>query len=131
MSTSNPFDFVKAILQTKENLFVDQESENTYNSFIINRALSYHRDCIFFANMMNGNPFLDKKLQHDFYINIIRSQKRPFAKWIKKEQSDDLECVKKVYNISDTKAREVLPLLSKEQIEYLQNITDIGGIKEK
>jgi len=128
--SDNPFDYVKSILQTKENLIIDDKSEKDYNPFIINKSLSYHKDCIFFANLMNENPFLDKKLQYQFFINSIRAQKRPFAKWIKKEKSDDLECVKKVYNLSNSKAREVLPLLTKEQIKHLKEITNIGGISK-
>ena len=126
----NPFDFVKEILQGKKQLIVDDLSEKEYNPFIINRSLSYHKDCVLFANEMNRRHFLDKKLQNDFLLNTIRSQKRPFAKWVKSEKSDALECIKQVYGFSDSKAREALRLLSKDQIQQLKEQTDTGGLRK-
>ena len=126
----NPFDFVKEILQGKKQLIVDDLSEKEYNPFIINRSLSYHKDCVLYANEMNRRHFLDKKLQNDFLLNTVRSQKRPFAKWVKAEKSDDLECIKQVYGFSDSKAREALRLLSKDQIQQLKEQTDTGGLRK-
>ena len=127
----NPFDFVKEILQGKKQLIVDDLSEKEYNPFIINRSLSYHKDCVMYANEMNRRHFIDKKLQNDFLLNTVRSQKRPFAKWIKSEKSDDLECIKTVFGFSDTKAREALRLLSKEQIQQLKEQTQTGGLTKR
>ena len=124
----NPFDYVNEILQGKKNLIVDDLSEKDYQPFLTNRSLSFHHDCVYVANEMNRNHFLDKKLQNDFLINIVRSKKRPYAKWIKSEKSDDIECIKAVYGFSDTKAREALRLLSDEQIQQLKEQTDIGGL---
>ena len=126
----NPFDFVKEILQGKKQLIVDDLTEKEYNPFIINRSLSYHKDCVLFANEMNRRHFLEKKLQNDFLLNTIRSQKRPFAKWVKAEKSDDLECIKQIYGFSDSKAREALRLLSKDQIQQLKEQTDTGGLRK-
>ena len=125
---SNPFDYVKAILRSKKQLIVDEITERNYNPFLVNRGLSYHKDCILYANEMNRRHFLDKKLQFAFLINTIRSQKRPFAKWLKSEKSDDLECIKTVFGFSDAKAREALRLLSKDQIQQLKEKTQTGGL---
>jgi hypothetical protein len=124
----SPFDYVKEILQGKKQLIVDDLSEKEYNPFLINRSLSYHKDCVLFANEMNRRHHLDKKLQNDFLLNTVRSQKRPFAKWVKSEKSDDLECIKNIFGFSDSKAREALSLLSKEQIQELKEQTKIGGL---
>jgi hypothetical protein len=126
----SPFDYVNSILQNKKNLITDSDTESSYVPFLVNRSLSYHLDTIAFANEMNRRHFLDKKLQFDFLLNTVRSKKRPFAKWAKPEKNDDLECVKKVYNLSDTKAREALRLLSDEQIQELKEKTDIGGLRK-
>ena len=124
---SNPFDYVNSILQNKKNLIVDELTEKDYSPFLVNRTLSYHKDCILYANEMNRRHLTDKKLQYDFLLNTIRSQKRPFAKWVKSEKSEDIECVKLVYGLSDSKAREALRLLSDEQIQQLKEKTDTGG----
>jgi hypothetical protein len=79
---------------------------------------------------MNQRHFLDKKLQNSFLINTVRSRKRPFAKWIKTEKSEHLECIKKYFNYSDMRAREVLSLLSEEQIQELKEKTETGGLRK-
>ena len=124
---SNPFDYVNQILYGKKDLIVDELTEKDYIPFLINRSLSYHKDCIIYANEMNRRHFLDKKLQNHFLINTIRSHKRPFAKWVKSDKSEDIECVKLIYGLSDSKAREALRLLSDEQIQQLKEKTDTGG----
>ena len=126
----SPFDFVNQILQGKKQLIVDDLTEKEYVPFIVNRSLSYHKDCILFANEMNRRHFIDKKMQNDFLLNTIRSQKRPFAKWVKSEKSDDLECIKQVFQFSDSKAKEAARLLSKEQIQQLKEQADTGGLRK-
>ena len=126
----SPFDYVNQILYGKKELIVDETTEKEYNPFIINRSLSYHNDCILFANEMNQRPFLDKKMQNSFLINTVRSRKRPFAKWVKSEKSEDLQCVKSYFGYSDVKAKEVLGLLSDEQIQKLKEKTEIGGLRK-
>lgn len=127
----SPFDFINSILQTKKQLIVDEETEKEYVPFLVNRGLSYHKDCIIYANEMNRRHFLDKKLQNDFLINTVRPQKRSFAKWVKPEKSDDLECIKSVYGFSTPKAREALRLLSDEQIQQLKEKTQMGGLNKR
>jgi len=124
----SPFDYVNQILYGKKNLIIDEDTEKSYAPFLVNRSLSYHKDCIAYANEMNSRHHLDKKLQHDYLLNTVRSQKRPFAKWVKSEKSEDIECIKSIYGFSDTKAREALRLLSNEQIQQLKEQTDIGGL---
>jgi len=127
----NPFDYLNAILQNKKRLIFDDITEKGYEPFLINRGLSQHKDCILYANEMNRRHFLDKKLQNDFLLNTVRSQKRPFAKWAKKsEQSEDIECVKQIFNYSNSKASEALRILSKEQIQKLKEQTDTGGLRK-
>lgn len=122
-----PFDFVNQILQGKKQLIVDDLTEKEYVPFLTNRSLSYHKDCILFANEMNRRHHLDGKMQNDFLLNTVRSQKRPFTKWAKSEKSEDIECIKTIFGYSNSKAREALRLLSDEQIQELKRKTDIGG----
>ena len=128
---SNPFDYVNSVLQNKKNLIVDELTEKDYQPFLVNRTLSYHKDCVMYVNEMNRRHLLDKKLQYDFFLNTIRSQKRPFAKWVKVEKSDDLECIKQIFGFSNQKARDALRLLSNEQIQKLKEQTDIGGLGKR
>lgn len=125
-----PFDFVNQIMQGKKQLIVDELTEKEYVPFIVNKTLSYQKDCIMYANEMNRRHFLDKKLQNDFLLNTIRSKKRPFIKWAKSEKSEDLECIKQIYGFSDKKAYEALRLLNDEQIQELKEKADTGGLRK-
>ena len=124
-----PFEFINAIHHTKENLIVDEWSEKQYNSYIINKGLSYGADTVIPANEMNSRPNLDKILQFQFLINIIRSKKR-FNKWIKAEKVDDLEVVKEYYGYSTDNAKQVLPLLNDSIIENMRKRITKGGKNE-
>ena len=124
----NPFKFTDAINYTKEDIMIDDITEKAYNPFLINRSLSYFPDTVLAANEMNRNHHIDNRLQFDFFINIVRKRKR-FSKWFKPEEISDLETVKEYYGYSNEKARQVLTLLSTEQMNELKNKVAKGGRK--
>jgi methyltransferase-like protein len=107
---------------------VDDIAEKQYNPYMTNRSLSYFHDTILMANEMNIQHHLDNRLQFDFFINIIRKRKR-FSKWFKPETISDVEVVKAYYGYSNDKARQALPLLTKEQLEVLKKKVNKGGRK--
>jgi len=121
-------DWLNSINLTKENLMENPEMKREYNPYIINRCLSGHIDCVFFANEMNRYHFLDKDLQYSFYLNSLRKKKR-FSPWLRKDKVTDLECVKKYYGYSNEKASQALKILSKEQINFIKKRLDTGGSK--
>ena len=122
-------DWLNSINSTKKNLVEeDPDCIKNYPPYIINRCLSGHLDCIMYVNEMNMNIDLDKQLQYDFYLNTLRSKKR-FAPWIRKEELKNLECIKSYYGYSHEKAKQVLPLLTEEQITTIRNKLEVGGLK--
>ena len=125
----NPFEFLNAINDTKQDVMVDDAAEKAYNSFLINRSLSYFPDTVAIANEMNRYHHLDKKLQFHFLLNIIRKRKR-FSKWIKPDLDSDIEVVKEYYGYSNEKARQALLLLSPRQIEELKKKVSKGGTRK-
>ena len=122
----SPFDFANAINHSKENLIVDDWSEKQYNPFIVNKSLSYGADTVIYANEMNARPHLEKRLQFEFLINTVRPRKR-YNKWLKAETVDVLATVQEYYGYSIDKARQVLPLLSADQLEQIKNKLNRGG----
>jgi|TARA_B100001094_G_scaffold234591_1_gene229565 hypothetical protein len=122
----NPFDYVNAITNTKKNIMVDDIAEKEYAPFIVNKALGNFRDTVLYANEMNINHHLEHRLQFDFFINIVKKQKR-WSKWIKSESVSDLELIKEYYGYSNEKAKSVLSLLSNEQINDLKLRIYKGG----
>ena len=128
---SNPFDYVKEILQSKNNLIVDEQTEKDYNPFIVNRALSYHLDCLPYVAEISALSFLEKDMQYQYLLNTIRPMKRPFHKWQKAEKLEDLECVKLLFGYSDKKAKEALRVLTDEQLTQIRKRTEKGGMKKE
>ena len=122
-------DWLNSINQSKVNIIDEMpDSESKYLPYIINRCLSGHLDAVMFSNEMNINHHLDKKLQYDFLLNTLRSKKR-FSPWIRKEEMENLELVKKYYGYSNEKAKQVLSILTEDQITYIRKRLDTGGTR--
>jgi hypothetical protein len=113
-------EIIPSILQTKKPFILTDQDEKSYSPFMVNRALSYHKDTVLWAQEMNRYPNLDKKLQADFLLNTVRASKRPYSKWYKKAKSSDLDTVKEYYGYSDSKAVEALKVLSEDQIAAMK-----------
>jgi len=123
----NPFDFLNSINQHKRDLLEeDPANEKEYAPFLVNRGLSYFHDTVMFANEMNVHHDLDKKLQYQFYLNIVRPRKR-FSKWHKKENDSDVEAVKEYYGYSDPLALQALSILTKDQLAEIRKKLEKGG----
>ncbi len=81
-------EIIPSILQTKQYALLTEQDEKSYSAFMVNRALSFHRDTVLLANEMNKYPNLDNKLKYDFLLNIVRASKRQYSKWHKKAEND-------------------------------------------
>lgn len=125
----NLSEILNSINYSKKNILTDPQQEKEYVPYVINRCLSYFPDTLLHANEMNRLNFLDKRVQYDYYLRSIRSRKR-FSKWLKKEEVDDLEIVKKFFNYSEKRAREALKILSKDDIKNIKKQLDIGGSRK-
>lgn len=126
-----PFEFTKTINETKRNLIdEDPEVEKDYIPFLVNRSLGYFMDTIIYANEMNQKNSLDHKLQYDFLLNIIRPRKR-FSKWLKKSKDDNIDLIKKFYGYSYTKAKDVVDILSEDQLKHIRSKLDTGGLRKE
>ena len=121
----NPFELIKSISSTKKDIL---ENEKDYNAFMVNRGLSYFPDTVIYANEMNKFHHLDSRLQYQFLINTIRKRNR-FSKWNKSIESKNINAIKKYYNYSNEKARDVLPLLSNENLNTIRGRINYGGIQ--
>ena len=121
----NPFELIKSISNTKKDIL---ENEKDYNAFMVNRGLSYFPDTVIYANEMNRFHHLDQRLQYHFLINTIRKRNR-FSKWNKSIESENINAIKQYYGYSNEKARDVLPLLSNENLKYIRGRIQHGGIQ--
>jgi hypothetical protein len=122
-------EYLNAINYTKKNLLdTDDESvEKEYTPFVINRCLSYFVDTILYANEMNQRNQLSKKMQFDYLLNSIRKNKR-YSKWLKRESEKNLDIVKEFYGYSDAKAREILDIITEDDLIWMRQKLDTGGV---
>ena len=126
----NPFNFLNAINYTKIDVVSTSENpekaEKLYNPFLVNRGLSYFADTVLYCNEMNRYHELDKKLQFDFLLNSIRKNKR-FSKWHKAEVDEDIQIICEHYNCSIRKAKEIVTVLTTDQLKQLKEKMRTGG----
>ena len=114
----SPFDFANSINYTKEDLMVDERTENEYVPFIVNRAMGYGKDTVIAGNEMNSRSHLDNKMQYDFLRHVVRKAKR-YNKWLKSEE-ENIEAVQKFFGYSFTKAKQALNLLSETDLDRIK-----------
>ena len=127
MSKPKLGDWLYSINQSKKNMMdVDPTLESSYPSWIINKCLSSFTDTVLFANEMNMNWHISKRMQYDFFINSLRPRKR-FSPWSKKESVDYLEDIKEYYGYSYTKALEAVRILPKSDLEKIRKLLHKGG----
>ena len=123
----SPFDFLNAINSTKENLFLDPQAKKDYDSFIVNRGLSYFHDTVSAANEMNKYPNIPEDWQFFFLLNTITKKKR-FSKWSKKDkETESIKLVKDYFGYSNERAKEALDVLSDEQLKIIAEKLFTGG----
>ncbi len=120
-------EIVPSILQTKKYVL---EDEKDYLPFIVNKSLSYHIDCILYANQMNMSHNLPKVLQYQYFLNTVRPMKRKFQSWQKQVVIKDLDCVKEYFGYSNEKAKEALRIITDEQIDLIKEQLEKGGVKK-
>ena len=120
-------EIIPSILTTKKSVIHDDIDAKDYTPFVVNRALSYHMDCVLYVNEMNLHPEIEKDLQYQYLLNTVRSMKRKFQPWQKSSADKDIECVKLYFGYSNEKAKEALRILNDEQIAEIRRKTDKGG----
>ena len=113
----------KSVLDTD-----DPGWEKNYPPYIINKCMSHHLDTVLYANEMNMKHDIPSRLQYDFYIHIVRPRKR-FSPWGKQDKVKDLDVVKQYYGYSNEKAKQVLNILTREQLSFIRDRLEIGGRK--
>lgn len=120
-----PFEVVTLLNEKK-----DHEKEEVllgYNPWVINIALSNHRETVFFANEMNKYYDLTKEQQYNFYWHGIPKGKR-FGKWNRKSESSEMiNILMDFYCINRRTAEQYLSLMTDDEQEKLLKKTMRGG----
>lgn len=122
------FAYLDSITYNKKYLMGEDVSDKDYVPFIINKGLSYYEDTIYYANLMNINHNVSKRMHYDFCLNSIRARKR-YSKWFKAEPSEEYILISTFYKYNHERTIEALRILSPEQIDEIRKKLEKGGIK--
>ena len=115
---------------SKENLIEEiPENIHSYTPYIINKCIAGHLDTILFANELNQYPYISKDMQYAFYLHSLRKKKR-YTPWIKKEDAENLAAIKEYYGYNDKRALEALRLLNREEINFIKQRLNKGGMRK-
>lgn len=119
------FEIINNIYEKKGGFLPKEVLTSSYNNFITNKALSQHKDLIYFANELNQLN-LTKDEHYAFLYHGI-TKKRRFAKWNKNQDNkQDIELIQEYYGYSYQKAKDVLPIL-KDKMEFIKSALSRGG----
>ena len=124
------FKFVEAVSKSKKDLIKDAEipedMEEEYNTWVTNKAFSFHLDTILHANEMNSKHWLFKDAQFRYYLGALRPRYRG-GEWFKAKKDSDLDNIQQVYQCNRTVAKQYMKVLSKENLEVINNKVSKGG----
>lgn len=130
--SDNPFDYLKSIQSTKIDMIRGSDNpelaEKGYLPFIMNKGLSYYVDSILYANEMNTRHYLSSAMQYGYYINTVRSMKRPYS-WPKKIKGDeDIQFLRDHYKVNIIRAKEIYSIIGPEKVNEIKKSIIQGGI---
>lgn len=125
----SPFDFVKSITETKEDLF--EGNESSYVRFVVNRGLSFaSADCVFFLHAIEQyRHSMPDSAHYQYLLNSINKRKR-YSTWTKKDTiTDDVKVIMDAYGYSLEKALYALEIISDKALMELKEKMNKGGKK--
>ena len=105
-----------------------EQDEKEYPSFLINRALSMHVDSVLFAEQIAKFRDIPSKWAYDYYFYSIRSMKRGYSKWPKKEENEITEALMQYYQVNRRNAENYQKILTEKQINSILQDMEKGGI---
>lgn len=100
-----------------------------YNQWRTNLALANHKDTILFVNEINQYSVTDQ-MHYDYLHGAIRKTKRKYQKATSKNQQYDQETISLIceyYKYNLRRAKEVMCILSPEQISVIRRKLNQGG----
>lgn len=128
-------DVIASILRTKQDLSIKIAGERAIPGYpspwVVRRALSFFPENALFLQDLNAYPDTDPLMEYDYLRLVLPKRAKTFMPWIKPEQDDDIDVIKRYYNYSDEKAEEAKKLLSPEQMKAIRDYFFEGGVVKK
>lgn len=111
------------------------EIDGDYSQWRTNNILAKHKNTIHFANVMNRHYNITDQMHYDYlYYSVPKSNRYSKAetKEEKKQREKKEELISLIsehYKYNATRAKEVLKILTAEQIDSLRKQKEKGGTK--
>lgn len=121
-----PWDFAEAVGFSKDKSVFSKDTEKDYNIFMMNRVLSGTADTLFHAQELNTFSRIGKEEHFRYLLHALPKKKR-FSKWVKEEKDSRIPMIIEYYGCSVPKTKEILKMLSEEQLQYIEKYLDKGG----
>lgn len=124
-----PFDWLKQITVEKRewNSFTEEE-QSGFNSFIINKALSFNKDYIQIVEIAMMYPMPSDKL-YDFYKDTI-PKKFIWNKWVKSQEvfnEEELKFISEYFECSQRESKDILSVLAPHEKDLI--VLEIKGLE--
>jgi hypothetical protein len=129
--------FENSINLGRVRLEVDKQ-EFKYDKWRTNSSLTNFLDTIMYANEMNTHYDISDQMHYDYLFYSIRKNKR-FGKKkteldkkmdkLNKEEAEKVSLIQEYYKYNTAKARAVLRVLSKTQLDIIIKRLEKGGVK--
>ena len=129
--------YENSINSGKEQLKLN-EQEFKYNQWRTNSSLSNYVDTLLYVNEMNMYHFITNQMHYDYLFNSVRKTKRYGKKKTKedkrleqeiKKENEKISLIQEYYKYNRTKSKELLNVLSDEQLNYIRKRLEKGGTK--
>lgn len=124
-----PFEIVAEISKGKTPFDDPLFNPKDYVAWVVNGALSGHRETVLQANEVNRMSHIPVKAQAAFLANSIRPAKR-YCKWYKSQNtSEDVTAVSEFFKVSKKIAAQYLSVLTPEHIAAIHRSLTTGGVQ--
>ncbi len=123
-----PFDFLKALTETKEQLdFNNEEIKKDYQPYMINRFISMVD--IYLPIVNEINKYNVPKETHFRYFQSIFPKRKQYFKYISKSKDlnqEEKQLIAQYFNVGLKDAERYINLLEEDQIQQILNVYKYG-----
>ena len=121
MDKINLFSFLGSVTYKKDDLSDHPLFQKTYDVFMMNRWLSMHQFTLPYALFLSQKQDITKLAHYKFLFYELPKQFIKFNyKKVEKEGKEDLKLICKYYKVNELKGKEILNLLSEDQINKIK-----------
>lgn len=118
------FTILKSITYTKEDISEHPLFQKVYDVFMVNRFLSMNIQTLAYANFLSQKTDISKLAHYKFLLYELEKKYVKFNyQKLDKTGKEDIDLICKYYKISVEKTKELLDLLSEDQLNKIKGMS--------